>query len=429
MIRLLRCFVMTKKKVSLIVGSGFSSALTSGPRPPLGNLPVPTLSGLTGAVLKHVLGRDQGQLSEAPFPSETIQATISMLERNERLDPDCRYDYEQLISLLPIKSSLFADLLPSTKLPKAGKNLSIEENQDILRCLIYFTLSMLAECLAIDGKLTKNRNIFYSVKDTSRVRAFQDELRRLIDECDITFISFNYDGLLEAFLDCKLGEDPPLFHYHPEISHGLPIVRPENVLGTFDPARTYRIMQDRPPLVLKPHGSMHFHQLKDPIRKLTNGPFLAAVTPRFDIGFDQKTMQRDIPDVPFWNFADPIPFIIPPLINKEAFFSLDYSKTVLGWVVERLVDAEVIVSLGFSIPRSDLYISALLELVAQSTVGRRPKKLGLIYRSGPNDRTASNWRRIFGNAAIEEIETEGIDVSSVEAIKSLWVKIFRSISS
>ncbi|MDI6794920.1 MAG: hypothetical protein QME81_18975 [bacterium] len=41
---------MAKKKVVVIVGSGFSAGLTSGDNPPIGNGPVPTLSGFTEAV-------------------------------------------------------------------------------------------------------------------------------------------------------------------------------------------------------------------------------------------------------------------------------------------------------------------------------------------------------------------------------------------
>jgi hypothetical protein len=110
---------------------------------------------------------------------------------------------------------------------------------------------------------------------------------------------------------------------------------------------------------------MHFYRVKDAIRNLTNGPQIAALHPRFDIGFDPKTMQRDIPHIDFWEYADPVPFIIPPVFNKDSFLAQDYAKVIFGQAESALVEADAVIVLEFSIPRSDLHINALLEYVAE----------------------------------------------------------------
>jgi hypothetical protein len=416
-----------KKKIVVVVGSGFSAGLTSGVKAPIGNRPMPVLSELSEALLTHMTEVIQKKpQDEIPFSSETIEAAISRLQKNKNLPEGARYDFEQLISLLSIET-LFSSF---DMLPRFKQQHHFESKSDILRCLIYFIPSLFAKHLSIDGKLRKNRNLFYSVKDSKLVQAFQGHIRNLVDTHDVTFISFNYDGLLEAFLDCDLGqnrrEEPPVFRYFPEISHGVPMSMPEHVFDRKDMRNLSKFRHV--PLVLKPHGSMHFYQLKEEIHRLSNVPSLVALHPRFDIGFDKTTMQRDIDEVTFWRYADSVPFIIPPVLNKDSYLLLDYSKTIICQVLQALSEAEVIISFGFSIPRSDLHISALFELAAETFKRKVPRKIGLIYKSGPKDQTLSNWTRTFGSENIEEINNNGLPTSSVEAIDRMWKKIWDMIS-
>jgi hypothetical protein len=136
-------------------------------------------------------------------------------------------------------------------------------------------------------------------------------------------------------------------------------------------------------------------------------------------------MQRDIEEVQFWQYADPVPFIIPPLINKEMFLSLDYSRVVMSRVFEALAKADVIISFGFSIPRSDLHINALFDLAKDASATEGRKKIGLIYKAGAEDHTLANWTRIFGSKhRTEEIANNGLDTSSADAIDNVWEDIF-----
>ncbi|MGA2184246.1 MAG: hypothetical protein ABSH47_14585 [Bryobacteraceae bacterium] len=316
---------------------------------------------------------------------------------------------------MAIKSSLAS----ATDLQRSNP----QRMNQVLQCLIYFIPSLFAEHLAIDGKLVKNRNVFYAVKDASRVKAIQNAIRDLVDGYEVTIISFNYDGLIEAFLDCDLGVAsqgrPLVFRYFPEISHGFRMMMPEHVFVRPD-------MRDLSkhanlPRVLKPHGSMHFYRVREEMRNLTNAPYLVALHPRFDLGFDPKTMVRDIGEIDFWQYAYPIPFIIPPMLNKDTFLSLDYSKVIFGQAQEALVRADSVVVLGFSIPRSDLHVNALFEYVAQERT--KMPRIGLIYRRDCSDQTLANWTRVFGNSAVHEIETRGMATQSVESIERGWHSI------
>jgi hypothetical protein len=82
--------------------------------------------------------------------------------------------------------------------------------------------------------------------------------------------------------------------------------------------------------------------------------------------------------------------------------------------------------LGFSIPRSDLHVNALFEYAAEER--RSPPRVGLLYRQGPSDETLANWTRVFGKAAVHEIEREGIPTQTAESIAATWNSVIRFIA-
>jgi len=151
---------------------------------------------------------------------------------------------------------------------------------------------------------------------------------------------------------------------------------------------------------------------------MMTGPTLAAVHPRLDIGFNPETGQRDIPDIQFWEFADPAPLIIPPLLSKDAFFGGSYFQAMLRLVVEAVQNAEYVLVLGFSLPPYDLHVCAAFE-----TVDWKGKKLGLVHRTGSKDGTEARWRRVASEAAIKIIKNDGLPVDSVENIKGFWKSV------
>ncbi len=399
-----------KKRVAVIVGSGFSSALTGGETPILGNKPLPTLGVLTDSLLQHM---EELETTDTPIPFSKglLQSSISVLRKNAARPESEKYNFEEFISLLSIGAAL------SRATDSSGLTAMPGSDPRTLRCILYCLSDFFASRLSYDEGTKANRNFFYRVNDVARAKAMKEGIWKLVDECETTFISFNYDGIVEAFLDHWLGEDRG-FRYLVELSHAIPLAMPEHVYSRRDNRDFSRL--PRVPLVLKPHGSIHFFQLREELRGLMSGPTMAAVQPRLDIGFNPSTGQRDIPDIQFWEFADPVPVIIPPLLNKDSYFGGHYFQAMLRLVVEAVQKADHVLVIGFSLPPSDLHVCAAFE-----TIDWTGKTLGLVSGGGSTDktRTEDHWRRAAGSANFTIVNNTGLPVNSVAEINAFWDSI------
>ena len=401
-----------KKRVTVIVGSGFSAALTSGERPVMGSQPLPTLNNLTESVLSHVKFL-QSRPGSLQFSAITVQQVIAVLEKNIGRPASERYSFEELLSLLAIELSLSQGSSSPVLSDLPGSN------PQLLRCVLFCLSHLFATRLSYDGSHRANRNFWYKVNDPERAREFKEGLWRLVDEHDVTFISFNYDGLIEAFLDFWIGDANQQergYRYVVELSHALPITSPEHVFARPD-MRNF-VQMSKPPLVLKPHGSIHFFQLRPELKGLTGGLTLAGLHPRLDIGFNPATGQRDIGDIRFWEFADPAPVIIPPLLSKQSYLDGDYFQAMLRLIVEAVQQAERVLVIGFSLPPSDLHVCAAFEAINWSD-----KKLGLVFREGPADETEMHWKRVAGGQAISMTINTGVPLDTTTTVKGFWKSV------
>lgn len=398
-----------KSRIAVIVGSGFSSALTSGDSPILGNRPLPTLTAFSESLLEHM---ERLRISNAsiPFAEGVLGGAIGAVSDNVSRPESERYDFEEMLSLLAIGSRL------SHGSGSATLSRTLGADPEVLRCVLYCLADFLASSLSYDGRTRANRNFFYRVNDEARATAMKEGIWGLVDASETTFVSFNYDGIIEAFLDHWLGQDRG-FRYLVELSHAIPLTMPEHVYSRRESRDFSRL--PRVPIVLKPHGSIHFFQLREELRGLLSGPTTAAVHPRLDIGFNPATGQRDIPDIQFWEFADPVPLIIPPLLNKDSYFGDSYFRALLRLTVEAIEQAECVLVIGFSLPRSDLHVSAAFEAVNWAD-----KKVGLVFQDGVNEKTAFRWRRVASRAASVSVLSEnGLPAKSVGEIANFWRSI------
>ena len=403
---------MSDKQVAVIVGSGFSSALTSGKSPILGSKSLPTLNGLSADLLAHMEQLNATKAS-LPFMPDVFNDAISALRRNVVRAELERYNFEEFLSLLAIGSTLSRASHSPALSRLAGAN------PEVLRCFLYSIADFFTSNLSYDGKTAVNRNFWYKVNDADRALSMKAGIWQLADQYQTTIISFNYDGIIEAFLDWWLGQKDQQrrgFRYLVELSHAIPLTMPEHVYFRRDTRDLSRL--PRLPIVLKPHGSIHFFQLREELRGLMSGPTLAAVHPRLDIGFNPATGQRDIPDAQFWEFADRTPLIIPPLLNKDSFFGNSYFQAMLRLIVEAVQRAEYVLVIGFSLPSSDLHVSAAFE-----TINWSGKKLGLAFRAGAGDGTQARWKRVAGDAATTLLTQDGIPVDSVADINEFWESV------
>jgi hypothetical protein len=98
-----------KKRLAVVVGSGLTSALTSGPTPVLGRKPLPTLNGLTDQLLQHMSALDP---NTQPFSPEHWHQAILALSKNSSTVSTQNYNFE-----LPLVRSGNIAMMPSDKLP------------------------------------------------------------------------------------------------------------------------------------------------------------------------------------------------------------------------------------------------------------------------------------------------------------------------
>jgi hypothetical protein len=411
----------TRRRVAVVVGAGFSAALTGTHLPMLGSAPLPTLQNLGGDLLSFARAIPAPFRGELDFADPVIAEAVDILQDNESRPVDERYDFEQLVSLVAIRRSLFASTLAEriNPVPKGA-------NPAVFRCLIALVGQMIAKDLGLFDTGRANRNYWYRVNDQVRATELYQNVRQIAAAHDVTFISFNYDGILEACLDFRYigpGPTPDSILYLVERSHGLPMIMPEHIGG--HDTRNFAAISEFPNLVtvLKPHGSIHFYRLRSGVEEVSGGNQITALHPRLDIGFDPGRQQRDIKDVSFWRWADSVPFIVPPLLSKENLLSSEYFREILRQMVEVLERAEVVISIGFSLPPSDLHICAAFELVTWTR-----KKLGLCFYRSPTDSTLQNWRRVARGANLQILTDRGLPTDSDVAIRDFWAEISRFIA-
>src|SRR5262249_13347399 len=344
---------------------------------------------------------------------ELLEQSLSALRTNVARPEKEKYNFEEMLSLLAIAPTLSR----TSHSPALSRMLGV--NPDVLRCVLFCLSHFFTANLSYDGKTHANRNFWYKVNAADRAISMKQGIWDLVDNYEVRFISFNYDGFIEAFLDWWIGQTDQQargYRYFVELSHAIPLTMPEHVYfqrETRDFSRLARV-----PLVLKPHGSIHFFQLREELKGLMTGPTVSAVHPRLDIGFNPDSGQRDIGNVQFWEFADPAPLIIPPILNKDSYFGASYFQTMLRLVVETLHEAESVLVLGFSLPSSDLHVCA-----AFGAIDWTGKRLALAYRADSGDATEAHWRRSAEGADVAVLTNRGIPVDTADNITKFWKSV------
>lgn len=167
---------LEKSNVLVFLGAGFSAALTTEKNAPIGRKPVPTLADFSTALLDFMRSYTVPDWSMVPFSERTFFEAVNFLEQNEQRS-NSGYDFEELLSILALeKTVMHAGILEHLRDKDAF-------NGQVLDCLIYFIPRLLADKLALDGQLQKNRNLFYAVRDEQIVRTFQDNVFRPPGRC------------------------------------------------------------------------------------------------------------------------------------------------------------------------------------------------------------------------------------------------------
>jgi hypothetical protein len=125
-------------------------------------------------------------------------------------------------------------------------------------------------------------------------------------------------------------------------------------------------------------------------------------------------MQRDIGDQRFWDLADRIPVIIPPVLNKDSHLSGKYLSRAIELLRDQAAVADRVISLGFSVPPSDRHVAEALKSIRAGT------RVGLVFRMISGDSTLKNWEGICPKDHVEVPGSAGIPLSSQAEIDSFW---------
>ncbi|TFW13367.1 hypothetical protein E4L96_19920 [Massilia arenosa] len=314
------------------------------------------------------------------------------------------YNFEQFMSLLAFQGALY-----NTSLRDAFPEVANTDGR-VLTFILHVLYDYFARAMSYPEEIPAGQSFWYQVNDKDRADAFRSGLQQFLRTHDATFVSFNYDAILESMMN---GPSPDKMPYVPELSHGIPLAYPSRLINHYampNLGRYRNVTQ-----VIKPHGSMHFFEVRDEMHQLLGGPRVAFVHTGLSSDFDPAKQQIDVERDRAWSLLRATPLIVPPVLNKDTYLASSYFREMLGLTYRAVSHANRIVVLGFSLPPSDMHMRALFESVRWSD-----KEVFLCYREGALDTTEDNWRSVARGATIRTVTREGIDVSTADQIESFW---------
>ncbi len=403
----------------IVVGAGFSAALTGGNNPMIGNGPLPTLQRLGKELSQFAHDSNKRWDAEGQFSDKTICHGLTLLKQTFEADSNPDTNFEQFISMLASQKS-FLEQFPSANRP------DLPQNDPYVLDFIIFLLCQLFEDRLGKGSTTlfnKFNSLYfeYHVRCTVRKDAFvagffdlMDYNNREQESNKISFISLNYDGLLEAFIG-NTAEFHAMGTYNPNGSHGIPFRHPLDGFfrndQNFDPPQKRYLTK-----ILKPHGSIHFYKLKNSSYRLTGGALFSSFIPIFmRSGW---YVASPIMGNQFINLADyfePTPFIIPPTFNKDIHLGSDYFNEALIQSHRAITKARNIVVIGFSLPPSDLHLWAALQ-----SIDWTDKQVFICDIEKEDGDAFKNWSRVARGAKVELLPFEGLPCDTEPNIKNFF---------
>ncbi|MEY4284934.1 MAG: hypothetical protein RL111_1609, partial [Pseudomonadota bacterium] len=105
----------------IVVGAGFSAALTGGNNPMIGNGPLPTLQSLGEKLSQFAHDSNKRWDAEGQFSDKTICHGLTLLKQTFEADSNPDTNFEQFISMLASQKS-FLEQFPSANRPDLPQN-------------------------------------------------------------------------------------------------------------------------------------------------------------------------------------------------------------------------------------------------------------------------------------------------------------------
>jgi hypothetical protein len=422
----------------IVVGAGFSAALTGGDNPMIGNGPLPTLQRL-GKELSQ-FAHDSKKLwdDEGQFSKKTRCHGLTLLKQTFEAGSNPDTNFEQFISLLASQKSFLEQFLSANRPDLPQNDPHVMDFIIFLMCQ-YFEHQLAHERTSFNDKFSKG-DFLYKVNCHPRKIAFAKGLTDLsnnyaasTDAPMITYVSLNYDGLLESLIGenehrADKSISPLDEHYLAEVSHEFPFIKKSQFNDVLDfNFRSSKYI----PKILKPHGSIHFQKLRLNFKKCIGGSGHYALTPKLPSAGNSSCFRTPINQAEgteayvhkeALNLFDVTPFIIPPTLNKDAYLGTDYFNEVLFHVHRAITKARNIVVIGFSLPPSDLHLWAALQ-----SIDWTDKRVFICDIENKDGDAFKNWSRVARGAKVELLPLNGLPCDTEVNIKNFFVDLKKRI--
>lgn len=208
--------------------------------------------------------------------------------------------------------------------------------------------------------------------DENALPAWLADLTRLWHQQRATVITFNYDVLVEqAFSQTVHVEDgQQRSHAHPSMLYPVPVTPATARAGGAwapDDFETFSL--------LKLHGSLTWYYSG------TEAPPGDNVYSLVDVGWQPPSTDRD-----HW-VVDKEPLVVPPLLEKSAFYANDVLRKQWEMAREAIKSADHVTCIGYSLPPTDLTVRFLLSTAVPD--------LSISIVDLHAQRTARHYRRLL----------------------------------
>jgi hypothetical protein len=399
----------------IVVGAGFSAALTGGNNPMIGNGPLPTLQRLGKELSQFAHDSNKRWDAEGQFSDKTIGHGLTLLKQTFEADSNPDTNFEQFISMLASQKS-FLEQFPSANRPDLPQN-----DPYVLDFIIFLLCQFFERLLGVaQSKLVEKFStdeFLYAVNSEPRLKEFtrclyelmttQDNDKRILS---VNFVSLNYDGILEAVTE-KVND---FVHYERTYyryrSHVIPLGDPyRGIYQHMDGMSTQMFC----PRILKPHGSIHFYKLRGNIKSIVGGSGFAGFIPTFRYSPNPIRPLKEPRDSSL--HFEATPFIVPPVLNKETYMGSEYFTEMLFHVHRAITKARNIVVIGFSLPPSDLHLWAALQ-----SIDWTDKRVFICDIEKEDGDAFKNWSRVARGAKVELLPFEGLPCDTEANIKNFF---------
>ncbi len=216
--------------------------------------------------------------------------------------------------------------------------------------------------------LHRLKNTFVNRLELAKRKKHESDLANFARYCienHVDCVTFNYDDVLDEalwrFEKTKLIPEAGKLYWHPDGGYGFFCMPSESLLKTSAVAMDKTSM-----LLLKLHGSVNWR-----IKRGYTRPYVIDALVHHEGWLERlpSDMIREPQRVDL--HLEPEPFIVPPVLDKSSLVSQPILRLTWSLAYAKLVEANSIVFIGYSLPVTDIATGFLFgEAVAKADVSK-----------------------------------------------------------